>query len=351
MELSWLGGHTSGDLVNQPLSTSPGWLRRLAGWGDHILDPSIVFAFDQSGFLRHQIQFDPSDLDMNMTGRVCLITGANSGLGLATALALADRGASVWLLCRNMERGSAAAQSVREQTGNPHVFVEQVDVSDPASIKALVGRLPCTSVDVLVNNAGVLLDERSVAKGGLETTLATNLVGPLQLTAALLSHLKAGERSRVIFVSSGGMYTQRLDVDRLLEPSEPFDGVVAYAQTKRAMVAISERLAALLCLHGIGVHCMHPGWANTPGVERSIPAFWKLTRPILRSPTSGADTIVWLSVCDKAQDSPGQFWFDRKPRKTHLLLGTKASEEEEHRLWDEVHMWSQIDPSIWEKEE
>lgn len=182
-------------------------VQRLAGVGDWILDPSIVFAFDQTGFARHRLQFEPTDLHANMSGRVCLITGGNSGLGRATAEELAARGAFVWLLCRSRERGQAAVEAIREQTGNPNVFMEQVDVSDPDSIGALTRRAQWSSIDVLVNNAGVLLSELSTTKVGLETTLATNLVGPLQLTAALLPLLRTGTRSRVIFVSSGGMYT------------------------------------------------------------------------------------------------------------------------------------------------
>jgi dehydrogenase/reductase SDR family protein 12 len=327
---------------------SGGILQRLAKWGDRVLDPSIVFAFDQSGFNRHRLQFDPTDLDTDMSGRVCLVTGANSGLGKATAMALADRGASVWLLCRNMERGSVAVQEIRNRTGNDQVFVEQVDISSPGSIAAFADRFELSRVDVLVNNAGVLMTERTDTESGLETTLATNLVGPLQLTAALLPVLRAGTRSRVIFVSSGGMYTQRLNVDRLGDPPTPFDGVAAYAQTKRAMVELSGRIAVLLGEHGVSVQCMHPGWANTPGVERSIPGFWRVTKSILRTPEAGADTIVWLSVCDKVLDHPGCFWFDRKQRKTHLLPGTDVSAEMKTRLWENAHQWAELDPFVWE---
>jgi NAD(P)-dependent dehydrogenase (short-subunit alcohol dehydrogenase family) len=322
-------------------------LQRLAKLGDRVLDPSIVFAFDQTGFQRHRLQFDASDLDTDMSGRVCLVTGANSGLGKAAAKALAARGASVWLLCRNQDRGLAAAAEIKAHTENDQVLVEQVDVSDPRSIDTFVERFEPPHVDVLVNNAGVLMTERAISQSGLETTLATNLLGPLQLTAGLLPRLQAGDRSRVIFVSSGGMYTQRLNVERLLQPPEPFDGVTAYAQTKRAMVELSERIAVPLSKQGVSVQCMHPGWANTPGVARSIPGFWRLTKSILRTPEAGADTIVWLSVCDKALAHPGGFWFDRKQRKTHLLPGTQSSPEMRALLWENAHQWADLNPDVW----
>ena len=202
-------------------------------------------------------------------------------------------------------------------------------------------------MDVLVNNAGVLLNERSSTAHGLEQTLATNLVGPMRLTAMMLPLLRKGERSRVIWVSSGGMYAKSLNVKALYDPPSPFDGVAAYAQTKRAMVVVNELLAEALSAHGIASHCMHPGWANTPGVERSIPVFWKLTRPILRSAESGADTILWLAACDKAHGRSGRFWFDREVRKTHMLLGTKSSQEERQLCWEQLHRWANINPSVW----
>ena len=134
-----------------------------------------------------------------------------------------------------------------------------------------------------------------------------------------MARLEAGEH--LIWVSSGGMYTQRLKVDALDAPEVGFDGVVAYARTKRAMVVVSEQLASRLTPKGIAVHAMHPGWADTPGVESSIPGFWKLTQAILRTPDEGADT-VWL-VPRSGTRGPGRFWFDRQARSP-FLLGKRA---------------------------
>ena len=324
-------------------------MRRCAVVANTVLDPSIVFSFDQTGFLRHRLLFDGHDLDVDLAGRVCLITGGNSGLGYATALGLAARGATVWLLCRNEGRAEAAVEKIRSTCNNPNVFHARVDVSDPDSIQTFVDSTSIAKVDVLVNNAGVLLNERSATAHGLELTLATNLVGPLRLTAMLLPLLRKGSRSRVIWVSSGGMYAKSLNVKALHNPPSPFDGVAAYAQTKRAMVVMNELLAEALAALGIASHCMHPGWANTPGVERSIPVFWKLTRPILRSAESGADTILWLAACDKAHEHSGLFWFDREARKTHLVSGTKSTKEERLLCWDELHRWANINPSVWQE--
>jgi NAD(P)-dependent dehydrogenase (short-subunit alcohol dehydrogenase family) len=121
----------------------------------------------------------------------------------------------------------------------------------------------------------------------------------------------ASAPARVIFVSSGGMYTSRLDVDDLQSRVGEFDGRTAYARSKRAEVVLAERWAEELAGTGVVVHAMHPGWANTPGIKTSIPAFQRVMRPLLRSPEQGADTIVWLATLPGGGPSGG-FFRDRK---------------------------------------
>jgi len=315
-----------------------------------VLDPSIVFSFDRTGFRRHARSFEEEDLLADLTGKVCLVTGANSGIGYETSLAFAERGATVWLLCRNPERGEQARKRIVEATGNPEVFLHQVDVSELHSVSNFLSRSCPERVDVLVHNAGVLLREPGKNSAGLELTLATNLVGPTALTAGLLPALQRGVRPRIIWVSSGGMYTQRLSVASLESPPGKFDGVKAYARTKRAMVVLSEQLADRLADSGIAVHCMHPGWADTPGVQHSIPGFWRVTKAILRSPREGADTVIWLGVCDRAQENSGAFWFDRCMRSTHLLWGTREKVEERDALWNAVRYWADLPENWWEQD-
>lgn len=266
----------------------------------HPLDP---FGFGRPGFQRHARRFDPKDMEVDLSGLSVAITGANSGIGLAATQALTAMGATVWMLCRDPARAEAARASVRGDAR-----VARLDVSDLDSVRALAIPRP----DVLVHNAGALLDRRELV-GGLERTVATHVVGPW-----LLGHRLGAPTT--IWVSSGGMYTQKLDVDATFDPPEPFDGVVAYARCKRAQVVIARRL---------GQHVMHPGWADSPGVERSLPGFHRLTKGVLRSPEEGADTIVWLAARRPAE--PG-FWFDRAPAPEHRLPWTRGRPEEEERL-------------------
>jgi NAD(P)-dependent dehydrogenase (short-subunit alcohol dehydrogenase family) len=313
-----------------PSSGAQAWLGRAMS---RIVDPLIVPSFDRTGFRIHSLAFRAEDLDVDLSGRRCLVTGANSGIGYETALALADLGAEVVLLCRNAERGEEAAERVRQQTGNSRVSLETVDMSDLASVRAAAARLASAPVDVLVHNAGVLPDERIETREGLELTLATHVVGPFLLTRLLRASLEKSPEGRVIWVSSGGMYTRRLNLEDPNWTERDYDGVVAYAESKRAQVVLSELWAEELRGSPVVVNAMHPGWADTPAVKSSLPRFHRVTQNILRTPAEGADTVVWLAACPRARESTGRFFFDRQERRTHLLPFTRESEEDRRALW------------------
>lgn len=304
------------------------WLRM--GLLDRALDASIALSFDRSGFERHAKRFDAGDLEVSMEGRTCLVTGANRGLGLALATGLAKRRATVHLLCRSESRGRAARDQIVQLTGNEAVHVHEVDMASLASIRGFVERFDAPAVDVLVHNAGLLPAQRSLSPEGFELTVAVHVLGPFALTEGLAPRLSGG---RVIFVTSGGMYAKRLDVDSMLDTSGRYDGVSAYAMTKRAQVVLAEQWAERLRASGTVVHSMHPGWAATPGVRTSLPRFWKAMEGRLRTPEQGADTALWLAVADEPMRSTGKLWFDREPAATYRLPFTRESAQQRERLW------------------
>ena len=209
------------------------------------------------------------------------------------------------------------------------------DLSELESVRQFAGRFrdQASRLDVLVNNAGVMTEARDVSADGIELTLATNVVGPFLLTNLLIPLIEESAPARIINVSSGGMYTQKLRVDDLQSERGQFDGPKVYARTKRAEVILTELWAEQLAGTGVVVHSMHPGWADTPGVRSSLPRFYKLTRPLLRTPQQGADTIVWLGAADEPGRSTGVFWHDRRPRPTHLLPWTRETQQEREQLW------------------
>ena len=293
---------------------------------DSLLDKSLVGYTALGHRWRHL-----EAIDVELGGRVALVTGATSGLGRATASALAKLGATLILVGRNPVKTERVAAAIVEETGNPNVRTELADLSLMAEVRALASRIE-GPLHLLVNNAGVLLAERSETAEGFETTFATNLLGHFLLTELLIDKLEPP--ARVINVSSGGMYTQRIRVNDLQMERGRYDGAVAYARTKRAQVILTEIWAERLRDRGIVVHSMHPGWADTPGVSESLPRFHRLTKPLLRTPEQGADTIVWLCAAPEAAGTSGLFWHDREPRPTHRSKNTRESEAERKALWD-----------------
>jgi dehydrogenase/reductase SDR family member 12 len=271
-----------------------------------------------------------------------VVTGPTSGLGRAAALGLARKGARVILVGRNRQKTDETRQAIREETGNEEVGIQVADLSLMDDVRRLAERLLETEprIHVLVNNAGALYPARGVTEEGIERTVALNLLSPFLLTNLLIPGLKTSRPARIVNVSSGGMYLQRIRVDDLQYKKGRYSGSIAYARAKRGVVILTELWAKRLKEEGVVVHSMHPGWADTPGVSSSLPTFYKVTRKILRTPEEGADTIVWLAASTEAGVSTGRFWLDRQPRATHVFPGTRESQEERNRLWTELRRLS-----------
>jgi NAD(P)-dependent dehydrogenase (short-subunit alcohol dehydrogenase family) len=303
---------------------------------DTLLDSTVLLSYTRIGYALRQGMWCATDIDVDMTGKTCIVTGANSGLGFVTALQLAALGASVTMVARDAVRSQSARAEVIARTENPNVYLDVVDLSSLDAVHHFATRFLDREerLDVLINNAGVLLPQRKLSVDGIELSFATNVLGPFLLMSLLIPLLEQSTPARVIFVSSGGMYTQKLDVDDLQSEWKEFNGTVAYAQHKRAQVILTELWAERLTGTGVTVNAMHPGWVDTPGVRRSLPTFWKVMRPFLRTPAQGADTIIWLAVAPRLDSESGKFWFDRRQRETHKLARTVSSPQDRQRLWD-----------------
>ncbi|CAI5944052.1 unnamed protein product [Closterium sp. NIES-65] len=174
----------------------------------------------------------------DMQGRVCVVTGGNQGIGRAAATAMAQRGATVHIVCRNEARGAAAASEIAAQTGNDQVFLQLCDLSSLSQVRSLADRLAelNTPIHVLVNNAGVMEHEKKTSPDGFELNFAVNVLGTFVLTEALLPLLqRAASESKVITVATGGILTQPLSTDLQMEDTK-FDGTDAYARNKRVQI-------------------------------------------------------------------------------------------------------------------
>lgn len=305
---------------------------------DRWLLPGLAH-FSRWGYRRGKRRWKPMSADLR--GRHVLITGASSGIGLATAEALAARGAQLTLVIRNENKARDLLRHLERETGNRNLHVELADLSLISEVDRLSALLQEKQrpVDVLINNAGALFDRHENTPEGIERSLALLLLSPWHLTESLLPLLQPG--SRVLNVVSGGMYTQRLRVDRLEMSPDRFDGSVAYARAKRALMVLTEQWAQDWATRGIVVNAMHPGWADTPGIRAALPGFHRLTRPILRSPAEGADTLIWLAAATEAGKVSGQLFLDREPRTTHLRETTRENPREREQLQPALQAWLQ----------
>jgi NAD(P)-dependent dehydrogenase (short-subunit alcohol dehydrogenase family) len=295
----------------------------LTGIADTAMDLLVLPGYSRIGYQVRRSWWPADPAPDALRGTVAVVTGARGGLGLAAARGLAGLGAKVRIVVRDRAK-------VEPTTAE----VDECDLSSLADVRRYASLLAEQepAVHVLVHNAGTLPARRTETKEGHELTLATHVLGPLLLTQLLRPTLAEGA-ARVIFVSSGGMYTQGLAADDPEYTTGTYRGATAYARTKRMQVVLAGMLAPRLAADGVTVHACHPGWADTPGLATSLPGFQKWLRPLLRTADQGADTITWLAAADRPGRTSGLFWHDRAPRPTHLLPWTRDTERQRDRWW------------------
>lgn len=310
-----------------------------SGAVDTVLEVPIVGSFSRIGYdVRSRTSdWQPLD-DYDLTGKVVVITGATSGIGFAAALLLAKAGATLVITGRRSEKNQTVVQELSRQSSNHNVSEVAADMGELDDVRNLAHRVleQHERLDVLIHNAGALINPRRTTSAGTEATVASQVVGPFLLTQMLLERLRSTPGARVLTMSSGGMYGAALTVDGLEMPAETYSGTKQYAKAKRAQVTLNEMWAAR---HpDITFHALHPGWVDTPGVDDAIPGFGKFMGPILRTPAQGADTLVWLACDDEALRTNGQFWHDRRRRSIHKLSASKASDTPAKRqaLWGKI---------------
>lgn len=303
---------------------------------DTFLDRSIALGYGTLGLLaRRRLPGWPAD-PPRMDGSAVLVTGAAGGLGLASAAGFARLGATVHALGRSERRALEAVDRITAEVPGADVRPVACDVSDLNALRVFAEgfaeREP--RLDVLVNNAGLMPGERTPSPDGHELMFATHVLAPLALTTMLVPLLERSAPARVINVSSGGMYAQALPVGDWESEHTSYSPKKLYARTKREQVVVTEILAERLRGRGVVVHAMHPGWADTEGVQRWMPVFRTVTAPIIRSPEDGADTIVWLGAAPEALERTGLFWHDRRARPTHYRLGASPeATADREALW------------------
>jgi NAD(P)-dependent dehydrogenase (short-subunit alcohol dehydrogenase family) len=303
---------------------------------DKLILPGL-WRFTKLGYSRSRKRWKP--VSAYQGDRHALITGATSGIGLAAAEQLAALGAHLTLVARDRAKAEELVAELEQETGNDRIDVEIADLSLMSDVHALCDRLLAADapIDMLINNAGALFNPRQTTTERLEKSFALLLLSPFVLTERLLPLLRKSPSARVVNVLSGGMYTQKIEPGDLQSEHGEYSGSIAYARAKRGLMIATEEWAERWADYDIAVNAMHPGWADTPGVETALPGFYRLTKRFLRSPDEGADTAVWLATSSEAGKVSGKFWLDREQHPSHLSDRTRESTEERQQLMETLN--------------
>ncbi|HZF38496.1 MAG TPA: SDR family oxidoreductase [Blastocatellia bacterium] len=256
-----------------------------------------------------------------MNERICLVTGANSGIGKVTAKALAEGGATVVMVCRNRDKGEAARDEIVRETRNENVDLMIADFSDLSQVRRLAADVKAKypRLHALVNNAGTYIGERKLNADGYETTFAVNHLGYFMLTVELLSLLKSSAPARIVNVASdahrgGHIYFDDLNLEKA------YSGWKAYGQSKLANVLFTYELARRLVGTDVTANCMHPGVVGTNlfnSVGGLAGKVVRLFTSFMRTPEKGADTIIWLASSPEVEGITGKYFVDRKEQATN----------------------------------
>ncbi len=254
---------------------------------------------------------------MTNDAQIALITGATSGLGKATALALTTSGYTVILVARNRERGEAVRQELVAASGNPHVKLLLADLASQGSIRQLAADFHAQHrrLDLLINNAGNSFTTRQVSPDGIELSLAVNHLAPFLLTHLLLPTLRASARARIVNV--GTRLNTAMHLDDLQWEKRRYQGLSAYAQSKLGNLHFTLELAERLAGSGVTVNCVHPGvFRSNLGSSGGPQPAWitlmtTLAQPFLTPPEKAAERVLHVATAPELAGVSGRYYGDR----------------------------------------
>jgi len=270
---------------------------------------------------------------MSMEGKICIITGANSGIGKATAIGLAKMNATIIMMCRNKERGEEAQKEIIELTGNKKVDLLLCDLSSQESISKFVSEFKSKyqKLHILINNAGVMLSKRAISVDGLEMNFAVNYIAPFLLTNLLLDVLKKSAPSRIINVSSAAHRMAKMDFDDLQSEKRKYRLFKIYGVSKLALMLFSYELSRRLEGTSVTVNTIHPGVVNTNlGQDQS--SFSKgFAKLFFKKPEKGAETSIYLASSQEVEGITGKYYAKKQQKQSSE---ESYNEDYAKRLWE-----------------
>ncbi len=274
----------------------------------------------------------------SMQGKICMVTGANSGIGKATALALAQMGATVVMVCRDRARGEEARSEIITKSRNNAVDLLLADLSSQQSIRQLVGNFQqhYTHLHVLINNAGAAFPgRRRETVDGLEMTFAVDYLAPFLLTNLLLDVLKASAPARIVNVSSDAQASGYIQMDDL-QAEKHYRSMRTYPQSKLAVVLFTYELARRLQGTEVTANCLHPGFVATNIGQRDVgPAvrlLVKLIGSFGTSPEEGAKTSIYLASSPEVEGVTGKYFVKSIPKRSASI---SYDESLQRQLWEQ----------------
>jgi NAD(P)-dependent dehydrogenase (short-subunit alcohol dehydrogenase family) len=271
----------------------------------------------------------------DMTGRTCVITGPTTGIGRATALGLAERGARLGLVARNAEKLADLADELRAR-GDVEVVPFQADLSVQKEVRRVGAEIleRLDAVHVLVNNAGVIETGFRETADGLETTLAVNHLAYFLLTEILRPRLVASAPARIVVVASDAHRFADLDLDDLEFRRRPYKMMRVYGTSKLLNILWTYALARRLEGSGVTANCLHPGGVNTGLGDQNggvLAVLGKLVKVFMRSPERGAETSVHLATAPELEGTTGRYFADCRERRSSPISQDRDLQE---RLWE-----------------
>nr|XP_046254608.1 retinol dehydrogenase 13 [Scatophagus argus]XP_046254609.1 retinol dehydrogenase 13 [Scatophagus argus]XP_046254610.1 retinol dehydrogenase 13 [Scatophagus argus]XP_046254611.1 retinol dehydrogenase 13 [Scatophagus argus]XP_046254612.1 retinol dehydrogenase 13 [Scatophagus argus] len=333
--LPWPGGGGGSDPEMEPgpgEESRGGLLRCGALLGVALFCVAVLRRWIAGGVCRCAVRLD---------GKTVLITGANTGIGKETSRELACRGARVVMACRDLTRAEQAAEEIRRSTGNGNVVIRHLDLASLYSVRQFAKDFLESEdrLDILINNAGVMMCPRWLTEDGFETQLAVNHLGHFLLTNLLLPKLRSSTPSRVVTVSSIAHRGGRIDFDDLFFSRRPYSPLESYRQSKLANVLFSRELARRLKGSGVSSFCLHPGvirtelgrhvqsWVPLLGILLSLPSLL-----LMKTPTQGSQTTVYCAVTPGLEGRSGRYFSDCAEKEA---APEGQDDMAARRLWEE----------------